>query len=125
MEINGLALSAEEMAEVASRHGHKYEAALQAIRAHPGRWIRAVMDWIEAERQEKQIEARIARDAAWRPNDQHLRVLASLRSSPRRTPSSDPASSAQLGASVRALVRRGWLRRIESDAAVEYAVLRD
>ncbi len=118
-------MTAEEMAEVASRHGHAFEDALQKIQAYPGRWIATVTRWLESEDQARKTEAKLARNDAWRPNEAQQRILASLMAVPRRTSSADPATDPRLGASVRALIRRGWLSRVESDGAVEYAVLKD
>ena len=118
-------LSVEKMAEVASRHGHNFDDALPKIRAHPGRWIAIVKRWIELEDLDRRTEAKLARDAAWRPNEIQQRVLASIKAAPRRTISSDPATDPRLGASIRALIRRSWISRVEYDGTIEYTLLQE
>src|SRR5690606_16416080 len=72
-------MTAEEMATVASRHGHDYADALAKIRARPSAWVKVVQDWIEAEKAEQRIEQKAKRDADWKPNEAQQSVLILVR----------------------------------------------
>lgn len=117
-------MTVEEMATIASRHGHSYEDALKKISARPGAWINAVIGWKEAEKTEKSVADKVKRDAAWKPNEAQQKVLGMVEQSSRYSLDNDAPMFPHNAASTRALIQRGLLSRVEFDDGVEYRVNR-
>lgn len=116
-------MTAEEMAVVASRHGHSYEDALKKIKMRPSAWVKVVQDWIAAEATEQRAERKAKRDAAWKPNERQRRLLELVNDTSRFSVENDLPMSRRYKASTEALMRRGILSRIEiPGSGVEYRV---
>ena len=115
-------MTAEEMATVASRHGNDYDAALEKIKANPGRWIATVQKWLDAEAVEKKSDAKQRRSAAWTPNEAQSKVIGLISDTQTFSKSADAPMFPHNAASTRALISRGVLDRREVGDSVEYSL---
>jgi hypothetical protein len=118
-------LTAEEAANLASRHGQDYDDALRKIVAKPGAWVKQLANWQEVEKLDAKAAAKESRDKTWKPNEKQSAVLASaLRGSTgagRFPKDNDLPMARHNKLSTLALIARGKLRRVEIGDSVEYS----
>lgn len=124
-DLGTITLTAEQVALLASRHGHDYQRALAGVRQRPRAWAEQVRKWLEADAAQARETSKHARDQRWAPNSTQLRVLAFIAEHRRMSASADVPMFPQYRPSTRALIRRGWLRRTVDavTGVIEYEVL--